>query len=210
MGTIREEKKRKTRKAIIEAAIRLFGSKGFEKTSIEELAREAGVGKGTIYTYFQTKSEIFFAFCEEQLEFIHQELVNNTDPDAPLIEQIMTVFMGEFLHVTSNKEFGRFFMQQTLFPDEQDKSRFAEVDNKWLELLFSIYQRAQKRNELRSDIELLYLAGHFYALYILVVSSWYSGRIETEEVAPGMRLLFEQAIEGLAPVPTALSESMVN
>lgn len=201
MSTTREEKKQQTRKAIIQAAIRLFEEKGFEKTSIAELAREAGIGKGTIYTYFQTKSEIFYAFCEEQLEFVHRELAGKTDPDAPLIEQLMTVFLGEFAHVTENPEFGRFFMQQTLFPEERDKSDFRELDNRWLDLLYKIFVKAQNRNELRTDIDLLYLAGHFYALYIIVVSSWYSGRIGTEEVAPGMRLLFEQAFEGLAPTP---------
>jgi AcrR family transcriptional regulator len=201
----REEKKQQTKKAILEAAVRLFDEKGFEKTSIEELAREAGIGKGTIYTYFQTKSEIFYAFCEEQLEFIHEELASKTDPNAPVIEQVMTVFMGEFLHVTQNPEFGRFFMQQVLFPPDTDKHRSAEVDNKWLELLYSIYRRAQQKNELRGDIDLLYLAGHFYALYVVVVSSWYSGRIETEEVSPGMRLLFTQALEGLAPSSEAIS-----
>ena len=201
MSITREEKKEKTRKAIIKAAVRLFDQKGYEKTSIEELAREAGVGKGTIYTYFQTKDQIFYAFCEEQLEFVHAELASKTDPNAPIIEQIMTVFMGEFIHVTQNKEFGRFFMQQVLFPENKD-STHEEVDSKWLELLFSLLEKAQQRNELRKDIDLLYLAGHFYALYILVVSSWYTGRIETEEVGPGMQLLFEQALEGLAPVST--------
>ncbi|MFN2354298.1 MAG: TetR/AcrR family transcriptional regulator [Desulfopila sp.] len=199
MGITREEKKRRTRKAIIKAAVELFGQKGFEKTSIEELAQLAGIGKGTIYTYFQTKSEIFHAFCEEQLEFIHEELARKTDPTAPLIEQIMTIFMGEFLHVTENHEFGRFFLQQVLFPADSDKNSLREMDNRWLDLLYSIYQRAQERNELRSDIDLLFLAGHFYALYIVVVSSWYSGRITSEEVGPGMRQLFQQALDGLAP-----------
>lgn len=202
----REEKKQQTKEAILEAAVHLFDTKGYEKTSIEELAREAGVGKGTIYTYFQTKAEIFYAFCEEQLEFVHRELARKTDPEAPLIEQIMTVFMGEFLHVTENREFGRFFLQQVLFPSDKDKFLLEEMDNRWLDLLFSIFKRAQNRNELRQDIELLYLAGHFYALYIIAVSSWYSGRIATEEVEPGMRLLFTQALEGLAPSVETISQ----
>lgn len=206
MSITREEKKQLTRKAILQAAVRLFDAKGFEKTSIEELAREAGVGKGTIYTYFQTKTEIFYAFCEEQLEFVHSELAKKNDPNAPIIEQVMTIFMGEFIHVTQNKEFGRFFMQQVLFPEDRDNDDLQEVDNKWLELLFDLFQRAQEKNELRRDIELLYLAGHFYALYIMVVSSWYSGRISTEEVAPGMRLLFEQALEGLAPLRSSIAQ----
>lgn len=205
MSNTREEKKHKTRKAIIAAAVKLFEQKGFEKTSIEELAREAGIGKGTIYTYFQTKTEIFYAFCEEQLEFVHAELARKTDPSAPLIEQMMTVFMGEFIHVSRNKEFGRIFMQWVLFPSESDRSSYLELDHRWLDLLFAILKRAQKKEELRQDVELLHLAGHFYALYILVVSSWYTGRIDSEEVSPGMRLLFSQALEGLAPKPAATS-----
>ncbi len=207
MSNVREEKKKKTRKAIVTAAVRLFDQKGFEKTSIEELAREAGIGKGTIYTYFQNKTEIFYAFCEEQLEFIHLELASKTDPNAPIIEQVMTVFMGEFLHVTQNREFGRIFMQKVLFPAEVDKDSFEELDNRWLDLLFSINKRAQDRNELRKDIDLLYLAGHFYGLYILVVSAWYSGRIETEEVSKGMRQLFTQALEGLAPSSSSTTKN---
>jgi len=206
----REEKKQKTRKAIIAAAIHLFGKKGFEKTSIAELAREAGIGKGTIYSYFQTKNEIFYAFCEYQLEFIRDELVGKTDPKAPILEQVMTVFMGEFIHVTQDRKFGCFYMQQVLFPDDLDNGSFKKLEDKWLELLFSLYEIAQERGELRKDIDLLYLAGHFYALYILVVSAWYSGRITEEEVAPAMRLLFQQALEGLAPSPVSIPEQKVN
>ncbi len=199
MGITREEKKRKTKKAIIGAAVRLFSEKGFEKTSIEELARKAGIGKGTIYTYFQTKTEIFHAFCEEQLEFIHNELTHKTDVDAPLIDQLMTIYMGEFSHVTQNKEFGRLFMQQIVFPQEIEQIKAQEIDNKWLNLVFSVYKRAQDRNELRKDIDLLFIAGHFYGLYIMSVSAWYAGRIETNQVEPGMRMLFQQALSGLSP-----------
>ncbi len=199
MGITREEKKRKTKKAIIKAAVRLFGEKGFEKTSIEKLAQEAGIGKGTIYTYFQTKTEIFHAFCEEELEFIHSELSQKTDGNAPLIEQLMTIYMGEFRYVTQNKEFGRLFMQEIIFPQEKEFLKAEGLDNRWLDLVFSIYQRAQGRNELREDIDLLFIAGHFYGLYIMTVSAWYSGRIPTEQVEPGMKMLFQQALDGLSP-----------
>ena len=62
MAGLREQKKERTKGAILDAALKLFTRKGYENTSIEELAAEAGVGKGTIYSYFKTKSEIFLAF----------------------------------------------------------------------------------------------------------------------------------------------------
>ncbi len=199
MQGIREQKKRKTRSAIMEAAVRLFSERGFEKTSIEQLARAAGIGKGTIYSYFQTKTEIFHAFCEDELDFIHSELLTKTNPDSPLIEQLMILYMGEFSLIAENKEFGRLMMQQMVFPVETEHAKTREIDDRWLALVFSLYRRAQERNELRRDIDLLYIAGHFYGLYIMAVSAWYSGRIQTEEVGSGMRLLFQQALDGLAP-----------
>jgi AcrR family transcriptional regulator len=200
MQGIREQKKRKTRNAIMEAAVRLFSENGFEKTSIEQLARAAGIGKGTIYSYFQTKTEIFHAFCEDEFDFIRGELLTKTDPDSPLIEQLMILYLGEFSLISKNKEFGRLMMQQMVFPVETEHVKTRDIDDRWLALVFSIYKRAQERNELRRDIDLLYIAGHFYGLYIMAVSAWYSGRIQTEEVGPGMRLLFQQALEGLAPL----------
>ena len=199
MEGIREQKKRRTRNAIMEAAVRLFSEKGFEKTSIEQLALAAGIGKGTIYSYFQTKTEIFHAFCEDELDFIHSELLAKTDPDALLIEQLMILYMGEFSLISKNKEFGRLLMQQMVFPVETDHVKTREIDDRWLTLVFSICRRAQDRNELRRNLDLLYIASHFYGLYIMTISAWYSGRIQTEEVGPGLRMLFQQALDGLAP-----------
>ena len=155
--------------------------KGYDNTSIDELARQAGVGKGTIYTYFQSKSEIFLAFCEEQLQFVYQELADKSDPDAPLINQLMTIFMGEFQFVSRNKEFGRILMRETIFPKELTDDRSREIDNKYIDLLVPILKKAQQRRELRTDLELILVTGHLYALYIMTVSAWYMGRLLSEE-----------------------------
>ena len=195
----REEKKQKTRQAIVHAAINLFSTNGFENTSVEELARVAGVGKGTIYGYFQTKKEILHAFCEYELEQIHKKLVSQTNPDAPILEQMLTIYMTEFNHVTQNKEFGRIFMRQTVFPDESDIKSHLEIEDKYFELLFPIMEKAKERGELRKEIEPLHLTAHFYSLYVLLMSAWYSGRIPVSEVGSAMELLFRQTLEGLQP-----------
>ena len=197
--SIREEKKQKTKQAILDAAIALFSTNGFENTSIEELAKTAGVGKGTVYGYFQTKKEILYAFCEYELDQIHKELANRANPDAPILEQVLTIYMTEFNHVIQNKEFGRIFMRQTVFPNESDGQGHLEIEDKYFQLLFPILKKAQDRGELRKNIELLHITGHFYGLYVLIVSSWYTGRIPTEEISSSLELIFRQALEGLQP-----------
>ena len=44
---------------IIEAAIKVFARDGLEKGKIADIAKEAGIGKGTVYEYFRSKNDIF-------------------------------------------------------------------------------------------------------------------------------------------------------
>lgn len=199
MASIREKKKQQTRQAIMLAAVKLFSEKGFEKTSIEELAKEAGIGKGTIYSYFQTKSDILHAFCEDELEDLHHELTTNADKEIPILKQMVAIYMSEFRHITENREFARLFMQETVFPRDVDLDRHLEHENDYFKLLFPLLEKAQERGELRKDLELLHITGHFYGLYLLLVSAWFTGRIGTDEAEIALETLFRQAMEGLQP-----------
>ena len=54
------------KREIIEAAIEVFGEKGFPRSKMGEIAVKTGIGKGTIYEYFSSKKELF----EEMFKFI--------------------------------------------------------------------------------------------------------------------------------------------
>lgn len=200
MSGVREMKKRKTRQAIMNAAIKLFSEKGFENTSVDELAKTAGVGKSTIYGYFNTKNEIFLAFCEDQINFVFKELAQKRDPDAPLKEQLSTLFMGQFRYVTKNYNFGRILAREMVFPKELTIEKSNDISERYLSALGDILIRAISRKELRDDLELLYISGHFYALYIIVLSAWYERRFQSEqETEQALEKLLTQAMEGLSP-----------
>ena len=200
MSGLRETKKKKTRQAIMDAAIRLFSEKGFEKTSVDELAKEAGVGKSTIYGYFHTKNEIFLAFCEDQVDFVFTDLAQKRDPDASLQEQLLTLFMGQFRYVTKNFNFGRILAREMVFPKELTIEKSNDLSERYLSALGEILTKAILRGEQRDDLELLYISGHFYAFYLLVLSAWYERRFQSEqEIEQALRKLLRQAMEGLAP-----------
>ncbi|MBE0583666.1 MAG: TetR/AcrR family transcriptional regulator [Desulfofustis sp.] len=199
MYPVREQNKINKRKAILEAAIKLFSRKGYDQTSIEELAREAGIGKGTVYSYFQTKKEIVRAFCEEELDYTRSQLAAHTNSDSSLQEQLLVLFMAEFTHITENRDFGRIYLQESVFPREHHGAADLEMQNQYFEMLYPIYRKAQRRGELSSDLELLHIAGHFYALKLLILSCWYNGMIPTEEIPEAMTTLINQVIDGLKP-----------
>ena len=67
------------RSQIIEGARRVFIDKGFEAASMNDITREAGVSKGTIYVYFANKEELFEALIEEERGTIFKNMYDMLD-----------------------------------------------------------------------------------------------------------------------------------
>lgn len=63
--TVNPERHRARRLAILEAAVVCFATKGFERTTVAEICRTAGISTGSLFHYFPTKAAIFAAVFEE-------------------------------------------------------------------------------------------------------------------------------------------------
>ena len=86
---IDKEEKRST---IARASIDLFCEKGIAQTSIEEIAKSAGVAKGTIYLYFKNKEEIIFAIWDMVCALHINAFENTIRPQMSAKEKILQFF----------------------------------------------------------------------------------------------------------------------
>ena len=205
MAGVREQKKSQTRKAILDAAVRLFAEKGVEQTSMEELARAAGIGKATIYGYFSTKNEIFLAYCEEEVDYAFSILEKKQDENAPLAEQLVALMIGQLTYVTSNREFGRIFSREMLFPADQASVASRDLDLKYMTRLTSALGRGQERGDLPAETDLLLMMGHLHALYLFSLSLFYQGDVaDLSEAEVLLRALVLQTLNG--PTVTVYSD----
>jgi len=76
----------KKRHQILEGARRLFLAQGFDAASMNSIALEAGVSKGTLYVYFKSKEELFEAIVEEQCGEQAQQLLDfDMDEDIKVV-----------------------------------------------------------------------------------------------------------------------------
>jgi AcrR family transcriptional regulator len=71
---LRERKKRQTRERIVEVARALFATRGYEPTSISDIADGADIAVSTVFGYFPNKAEIFFAGYDEIVDDFVQSL----------------------------------------------------------------------------------------------------------------------------------------
>ena len=68
-----KEEQDKKRHEIFHQVVNIFLKKGFQETSMREIAEAAGLGKSTLYDYFKTKDEILVYFFEDQLNDMTEE-----------------------------------------------------------------------------------------------------------------------------------------
>ena len=73
----------KTRQKLIEVARDLFAHQGLESTTMNDIALASGRGRRTLYTYFRSKEEIYYAVIEEELGMLSAKLdeVAAMDPE---------------------------------------------------------------------------------------------------------------------------------
>ena len=95
--TLQAEKKEWTRREVLNAAKRLFFQKGFIHTSIEEIAQEARVSKGTIYLHFQSKDELYLSLMVPALQELGRLFKNlEGDLSAGRLSDGKAVVLGFF------------------------------------------------------------------------------------------------------------------
>ena len=91
------------RSQIIEGARRVFIDKGFEAASMNDITREAGVSKGTIYVYFANKEELFEALIEEERGTIFKNMYDMLDRADDLRQTLVKFGKVLSLKITSAK-----------------------------------------------------------------------------------------------------------
>jgi AcrR family transcriptional regulator len=94
----------KKRSEIAQKAIEVLAKRGFQATTIQEIADAAGLGKGTVYHYFKTKEEILSAVSEEILHEMERSFgAALLRIDKPM--EKLSALIEEALHVTEDVEY---------------------------------------------------------------------------------------------------------
>jgi AcrR family transcriptional regulator len=86
-----------TRDGILDATDRLLGRLGYRKTTIDDLAREAGVARRTIYLHFPSKEEIFLASIDRVVERLLGELRGIASAGGPPEERLRRLLLQRVL-----------------------------------------------------------------------------------------------------------------
>ena len=112
---------------VLAGAREVFLRDGFEGASVDDIARQAGVSKATLYSYFSDKRGMFQAVIQAECERMSREIESQIDPDAPLREALKTAALGMTRFLVSR------FAQRVFRICLAERDRFPELSQTYFE-----------------------------------------------------------------------------
>lgn len=105
------------REQILDAALRVFANKGFDRTSNKDIAREAGITTGLIYHYFQSKGALLKSLLEERSPLYKiRQLYSEMDAQPPeILLRSLANHVLDLVEDTNVQHVFRIFLPELLF-----------------------------------------------------------------------------------------------
>jgi AcrR family transcriptional regulator len=137
---------------ILEAALASFAEKGFAATRMDDIAARAGITKGTIYLYFDSKEAVFKALARQsagaQIAAITAQVEASESPSAELLRFVIAT-LGHFMRTTDRIILPRVLLAEMgNFPELAEFWR-REIIDRGLGLFETIIKRGIARGEFR-------------------------------------------------------------
>lgn len=160
MARRKKEPQSNHRKNIAEAAQRLFAEKGIESTSMNEIAKESGYSKATLYVYFKDKEELVGVLVLESMQKLYDYLsktLEDTENVSECFYKICNAFVDyqeeyPFYFELLLKAINVDFETTRFFPEEKETFLVGERINA---LLIAFFEKGIERGIIRGDLDIL-------------------------------------------------------
>ena len=125
------------RQKIIEAGTRLIAQKGIEKTSLADIADEAGISKGSLYYYYASKNELIFDITEAHINQISENLfaIIEKNKGNATWEDLLKILFERILDADTRGRLHLYLVQQALNDNENLKERFRRNYHEWKSMI---------------------------------------------------------------------------
>ena len=163
-----EEMRETRRKQIMDAALELFASEGYSHCSISQLASHAGISKGLVYNYFESKEALLIAIIDEGIE----DIMTMMDPNHDGIlepEEVEGFIRNTFKGIGNNLQFWILFINVVLQPPVKeflDGKPFSNVMDRFAPRLLEYFERMGYEDPM---LEMLTFSAMFEGYGILLV-----------------------------------------
>lgn len=190
--SLRERKKASTRARLIEVAVELFVAKGFEATTVEEIAAACDVSPRTFFRYFATKEDLLFADPDERSSQLFEVIAAHPTNEPPI-----QTLRAAMLHLSEVYEANRptLVLRRRVFQSTESlQGRQFERQTRGVQ---SLAVALRGRESGLSELEARVIAGAATAAMRAAVETWLDS--DGPSLADLVDEAFDMLVAGLAP-----------
>jgi AcrR family transcriptional regulator len=143
----------KKRECIIVAAARAFSRLGFKKASVDDIARDAGVAKGTVYLAAESKEDLLYQALLHDLRVWNAELSKLIDPRADPVQMLATLGQAGLASLSERPLLKQLFEGElhALLPSWQ--GRFDELTALGRKNVIEVLEIGKRQGRFRADLD---------------------------------------------------------
>ncbi|RDV84049.1 TetR/AcrR family transcriptional regulator [Ammonifex thiophilus] len=138
---------------IFEAAVAVFSEKGFAKATMEEIARRAGIAKGTLYYNYRSKKELFLSLIEEGIErleaAVKREIARRRDTSSKL-EALIGAQLSFF---EEYRDYCKLLLSEVWGLGSRWEKQLERLRSGYIGIIKDLLQRGQAEGIIRQDLE---------------------------------------------------------
>lgn len=201
----RVKEKDSRKKLILKSARTLFFKKGFNKVTVDEIAKSSELGKGSIYLYFDSKEEIYAQILLNDIDTFNKQvtvLLGKESTASDLLNEYSNIYINFFL---SDSELFRILMAYMLQPAEMNlpeklNSQILNANTRSIDVIGKILQMGINSKEFSGEINLKQNQNAFWGLLNGIISLYiFSGAQakRRERIYSTTKLALEIFIKGL-------------
>jgi AcrR family transcriptional regulator len=156
--------KSEIRERIVQAAIENFAKHGFDRTRMDDIANTSDLSKGTLYLYFNSKEDLFYAICERNVERLKEQLSTLFRKKEDVLSDAK-VFYENFRKITHSSDVVFFEMIAESSRNKKLHESMYEMRVKTHQAVVESLRFQIKSGIFRKDIDVNALATGLIALY---------------------------------------------
>ncbi len=158
----REREKEQRRSDIINAAERLFFSRGYDSVSMNDIASDVELSKATLYLYFRDKESLFFAIVLRGARILNAIYTECSKLDITGIEKIKAMGYGFYEFTKNYPDHFRMLCysgsERFCNADNDDAKEILELTGKNIELIRKAFEEGMEDGTVRNDLDPLEMA----------------------------------------------------
>jgi AcrR family transcriptional regulator len=199
--TLREQNKIDKFARIRAAATELFSTKGFDNTSMREIADHARVGLATLFLYATDKRDLLFLACNDDLEELTRVAFAKLDSSASLRQQLIRSFRYFFEHYASNPQLSRDLLRElTFYTSGRHAERFQATRRATIGKIAELIENACAKGRIATHEDPQLVGEAVFYIFAAEVRRWLSGdTLDVERGVQHLGKLLNVLISGLSP-----------